>query len=261
MLPLTVGALGIVYGDIGTSPLYSIRETFAEVHEVPVTRSSILGVLSLIFWSLVIVITVKYVWVVMRADNHGEGGILALTALVAPADAARRNRNLLVLAGLFGAALLYGDGAITPAISVLSAVEGFEVAAPALSRFVVPAAIAILIGLFSIQRRGSEIVGRFFGPVMVVWFVVLALLGVVHIVDHPSVLAAVNPFYAVQFFAEFTSESVHLPRRSGPGGDRGRGALCRFGAFRGCADQEGVVCRSAAGSVAELLRPGCHVAD
>jgi KUP system potassium uptake protein len=207
MLPLTVGALGIVYGDIGTSPLYSIRETFAEVHEVPVTHSSILGVLSLIFWSLVIVITVKYVGVVMRADNHGEGGILALTALVAPADAERRNRNRLVLAGLFGAALLYGDGAITPAISVLSAVEGFEVAAPALSRFVVPAAVAILIGLFSIQRRGSEIVGRFFGPVMVVWFAVLALLGTVHIVDHPSVLAAVNPLYAVQFFTEFTTRA------------------------------------------------------
>ncbi len=126
MLPMTIGALGIVYGDIGTSPLYSIRETFAEVHRVPVTRSSILGVLSLIFWSLIVVITVKYVSVVLRADNHGEGGILALTALVAPTEESRRRRNWLVLAGLFGAALLYGDGAITPAISVLSAVEGVE---------------------------------------------------------------------------------------------------------------------------------------
>jgi KUP system potassium uptake protein len=206
MLPLTVGALGIVYGDIGTSPLYSIRETFAEVHRIPVTRSSILGVLSLIFWSLIVVITVKYVTVVLRADNHGEGGILALTALVAPTDKPRR-RNVLVLAGVFGAALLYGDGAITPAISVLSAVEGVEIAAPGLSRFVVPAAIAILVGLFSIQRRGSEVVGRFFGPVMVLWFVVLALLGITQIVEHPTVLAAINPLYGVRFFTEFTSRA------------------------------------------------------
>jgi KUP system potassium uptake protein len=207
MLPMTIGALGIVYGDIGTSPLYSIRETFAEVHRVPVTRSSILGVLSLIFWSLIVVITVKYISVVLRADNHGEGGILALTALVAPTEEARRRRNGLVLAGLFGAALLYGDGAITPAISVLSAVEGLGVAAPGLSRFVVPTAIAILVGLFSIQRRGSEAVGRFFGPVMLVWFAVLAVLGTIHIVIHPSVLAAVNPIYAVRFFLEFTSRA------------------------------------------------------
>ena len=207
MLPLTVGALGIVYGDIGTSPLYSIRETFAEVHRIPVTRSSILGVLSLIFWSLILIITIKYVTVVLRADNHGEGGILALTALAAPTEEDRRRRNLLVLAGLFGAALLYGDGAITPAISVLSAVEGVEIATPGLSRFVVPASIAILVGLFSIQRRGSELVGRFFGPVMVVWFAVLVVLGVAHIVDEPSVLAAVNPIYAVRFFTEFTSRA------------------------------------------------------
>ena len=207
MLPLTVGALGIVYGDIGTSPLYSIRETFAEIHRVPVTRSSILGVLSLIFWSLILIITIKYVTVVLRADNHGEGGILALTALAAPTEEARRRRNVLVLAGLFGAALLYGDGAITPAISVLSAVEGVEIATPGLSRFVVPASIAILVGLFSIQRRGTELVGRFFGPVMVVWFAVLILLGVSKIVDHPSVLAAVNPIYAVQYFTEFTSRA------------------------------------------------------
>jgi KUP system potassium uptake protein len=162
-------------------------------------------VLSLIFWSLIVIITVKYVSVVLRADNHGEGGILALTALVAPTEEKRRKRNGLVLAGLFGAALLYGDGAITPAISVLSAVEGVEVATPGLSRFVVPASIAILIGLFSIQRRGSEVVGRFFGPVMVAWFAVLALLGIFHIVDHPSVLAAVNPLYAIRFFMEFTT--------------------------------------------------------
>ena len=207
MLPLTVGALGIVYGDIGTSPLYSIRETFAEVHRIPVTRTSVLGVLSLIFWSLIVIITIKYVTVVLRADNHGEGGVLALTALAAPTEEERRRRKGLVLAGLFGAALLYGDGAITPAISVLSAVEGIEVATPGLSRFVVPTSIAILVALFSIQKRGSESVGRFFGPIMVVWFVVLSLLGIAEIVDHPSVISAVNPVHAVRFFTEYTSRA------------------------------------------------------
>ena len=207
MLPLTVGALGIVYGDIGTSPLYSIRETFAEVHRIPVTQTSVLGVLSLIFWSLVVIITIKYVTLVLRADNHGEGGILALTALAAPTEEERQRRKGLVLAGLFGAALLYGDGAITPAISVLSAVEGVEVATPGLSRYVVPASIAILVALFSIEKRGSESVGRFFGPVMVLWFAVLSLLGIAQIVDHPSVLAAVNPVYAVRFFSEFTTRA------------------------------------------------------
>ena len=162
-----------------------------------------LGVLSLIFWALLIIITAKYVFIVMRADNEGEGGILALTALVAPSDEARRRRRQLVLAGIIGAALLYGDAAITPSISVLSAVEGLEVAAPALSQFVIPIAAAILIGLFSIQSRGTALVGRIFGPLMVVWFAVLAVLGTIQLVQNPDVLAALNPIYAVEFFSTY----------------------------------------------------------
>lgn len=206
-VPLTIAALGIVYGDIGTSPLYALRETFAEEHRIPVTPNAVLGVLSLIFWALVIVITIKYVTVVLRADNHGEGGILALTALVAPTDEAQQRRFILVALGLFGTALLYGDGAITPAISVLSAVEGLEVAAPNLAAFVLPISVGILTGLFSLQRRGSAAVGRVFGPVMVTWFAVIALLGVVQISRNPGVLAAVNPFYAISFFEDHSDRA------------------------------------------------------
>ncbi|MDQ3501193.1 MAG: KUP/HAK/KT family potassium transporter, partial [Actinomycetota bacterium] len=200
---LTLAALGIVYGDIGTSPLYSIRETFAEHHNIPVEPASVLGVLSLIFWALLIIITGKYVFVVMRAHNEGEGGILALTALVAPSDEARRRRRQLVFAGIVGAALLYGDAAITPSISVLAAVEGLQVAAPGLARFVIPIAAAILIGLFSIQRRGTAVVGRVFGPLMAVWFAVMAVLGAVHLFGNPAVLASLNPLYGIEFFGAY----------------------------------------------------------
>jgi KUP system potassium uptake protein len=153
LVPLTIAALGVVYGDIGTSPLYALRETFTEEHHIPVDRGAVLGVLSLICWSLIIVISIKYVSIVLRADNHGEGGILALTALIAPNDEQRQKRNLLVGLGLFGTALLYGDGAITPAISVLSAVEGLKLAAPGLSPFVIPISIAILVGLSRCKER------------------------------------------------------------------------------------------------------------
>jgi KUP system potassium uptake protein len=200
---LTVAALGVVYGDIGTSPLYALRETFSEHHDIPVERTSVLGVLSLIFWSLIVVITIKYVLVVMRADNEGEGGILALTALVAPSDEARRRRRQLVLAGIVGAAMLYGDGAITPAISVLSAVEGLRIATPAFSPYVIPISIAILVGLFAIQRRGTEVVGTIFGPLMIAWFGVLAVLGVTQTIGNLEVLAALNPLYAVTFFTTY----------------------------------------------------------
>lgn len=207
MVPLTLATLGIVYGDIGTSPLYALRETFAEEHRIPVTPDAVLGVLSLIFWALVIVITIKYVSVVLRADNHGEGGILALTALVAPTDESQQKRFILVGLGLFGTALLYGDGAITPAISVLSAVEGLEVATPRLSGFVLPVSIGILIGLFSVQRRGTAAVGRVFGPVMLVWFGVLALLGTAQITRNPQILTAVIPTHAISFFADHTGRA------------------------------------------------------
>ncbi|MGH8902489.1 MAG: potassium transporter Kup [Egibacteraceae bacterium] len=203
LAPLTLGALGIVYGDIGTSPLYALRETFrGPGHMLAVSEGNVLGVLSLAFWSLIAIISVKYLVFVMRADNDGEGGVLALTSLLAtPRDGRRGAQWLLVTVGLFGTALLYGDGMITPAISVLAAVEGTSVASPALQEWVVPLAVAVLIGLFAIQSRGTAAIGRLFGPVMVVWFGVLATLGVAHLAAEPSVLRAVNPVYAVRFFA------------------------------------------------------------
>jgi KUP system potassium uptake protein len=195
---LSVGALGVVFGDIGTSPLYAFRESLVGSHDLPVDEANVIGVLSLMLWSLTLVIGLKYLVIVMRADNHGEGGILALSALVGRA----RARGTLMLLGLFGTALLYGDGMITPAISVLSAVEGVEIVAPSIHRFVVPAVVVILVALFAIQRHGTARVGRFFGPVMLVWFGVLATLGVSQIVNEPSVLRAVDPTRAVAFFAD-----------------------------------------------------------
>jgi KUP system potassium uptake protein len=197
---LTLAALGVVYGDIGTSPLYSLRECFSGVHGIPVTVENVLGVLSLIFWSLIITVTIKYLLFVMRADNGGEGGILALVALI-------RSRNgrlvhpTLVIIGLFGAALLYGDGMITPAISVLSAVEGLGVATTVFEPFVVPITVVILIGLFFAQQRGTEGIGKVFGPIMIVWFVTIALLGVPHILRNPIVFGAINPWHGVTFLS------------------------------------------------------------
>jgi KUP system potassium uptake protein len=198
LLPLTLTAIGVVYGDIGTSPLYAMRECFFSSHSVPPTQENILGVLSLLIYSLVIVISIKYIVVVMRADNHGEGGILALTALIPP----RKNTgvSLLILAGIFGAALLYGDGMITPAITVLGAVEGLEVTAPRIAPYVVPITVGILFGVFAIQRHGTHRVGGMFGPIMVAWFVVLATLGISWLVTQPIVLTAFNPRHAVVFF-------------------------------------------------------------
>lgn len=177
---LVLGALGIVYGDLGTSPLYALRESFEGAgHELAVTPENVLGILSLVVWSLVVVISVKYLLFVMRADNDGEGGILALTSLLRPGSGPRRRRRALVLLGLFGTALFYGDGMITPAISVLSAVEGTKVAAPQLAQYAVPIAIVILVALYAVQHRATSTVGRAFGPVIVVWFAVLGGLGLV----------------------------------------------------------------------------------
>jgi KUP system potassium uptake protein len=198
---LALLAMGIVYGDIGTSPLYAMRECFFGTHSVPVTHANILGVLSLIFWSLIIVVTVKYHVYVLRFDNRGEGGILALMGLVAmDKTRAARVRGVLMVLGLFGAALLYGDGMITPAISVLSAVEGLEVATPFFKPYVLPITIVILVGLFLFQRRGTAGVGMVFGPVIFVWFSVLALMGIRGILWEPSVLTALNPMHAARFF-------------------------------------------------------------
>jgi KUP system potassium uptake protein len=201
---LTVGALGVVFGDIGTNPLFAIREAFvAHGHELAVTEANVLGLLSLVFWALVLVICVKYLTFVMRADNHGEGGILALAALVTPKEPpVRGTRWVIVLVGLFGAALLYGDGVITPAISVLAAVEGTTIAAPDLDSVVVPAAVVILVLLFMVQHRGTAAIGRVFGPVMVVWFTTIAVLGAVQVAEHPRVFTAINPGHAASFFAD-----------------------------------------------------------
>ena len=196
---LALAALGVVYGDIGTSPLYALKECFNGVHAVPLTQDNVLGVLSLVFWSLNFVISFKYIAMVLRADNRGEGGILALLALVRPRGAASRKGQFLLMLGLFGAALLYGDGVITPAISVISAVEGLHVATPAFQHLVVPLTVLILSGLFLMQRHGTARVGGTFGPLMILWFVCIAGLGIAGIAHEPRVLAAVNPFYAVAY--------------------------------------------------------------
>ncbi len=201
---LSLGALGIVYGDIGTSPLYAFREAIHATGGRAADTAGVLGILSMVFWTLLLVVTLKYLAVVLRADNHGEGGILALTALLLPEHGRpgiqrRGSRRWLILLGLFGTALLYGDGIITPAISVLAAVEGLELVAPGLGSWVVPIAIAILIGLFAVQHLGTAKVGALFGPVMITWFATLAVLGGWHLARDPAVLAAINPTYALRF--------------------------------------------------------------
>ncbi len=201
-LGLMIGAVGVVYGDIGTSPLYALKECFSpeNPHHVAVTPANVLGVLSLVFWSLIMVIVVKYLTFIMRADNEGAGGILALLALVP--RRLRQGRSLVVLLALFGTALLYGDGVITPAVSVLSAVEGLEVATEALRPAVVPLTIAVLVALFAVQRRGTAGIGKVFGPVTLVWFASIATLGAVRLMTRPDVLLAVDPRHAVSFFVE-----------------------------------------------------------
>jgi KUP system potassium uptake protein len=203
LVGLMVGALGVVYGDIGTSPLYAFRECFNPEHGIKATPDHILGVLSLIVWSLIFIVSVKYLVFVLRADNKGEGGILSLLALAfGDTPAQSRTRAVILVCGIFGAALLYGDGVITPSISVLSAVEGLEVATTKLNNYIVPLTIVVLVGLFAGQKFGSGRVGKVFGPVMVLWFVVLALLGLRGIAMAPEVLAAVNPWQAIHFIFE-----------------------------------------------------------
>jgi KUP system potassium uptake protein len=203
LLPLALGALGVVYGDIGTSPLYAIRECFHGPHAIGLTPGNVHGVLSMVFWSLLIVISVKYLSFVMRADNRGEGGILALLALVRSDARDGRFRHLAILGmGIFGAALLYGDGMITPAISVLSALEGLSIATPLFEPYILPATVVILVGLFLVQSHGTARVGAVFGPVMLVWFATLALLGAWSVARVPQVLSSVSPHYALEFFRE-----------------------------------------------------------
>ncbi|EHR69187.1 K+ transporter [Burkholderiales bacterium JOSHI_001] len=197
---LTLGALGVVYGDIGTSPLYALKEVFHGGH-VATTPDNILGVLSLIFWTMTIIVSLKYVLLILRADNNGEGGLIAMLALATTAVKDRpKLRRVLMVVGLFGTAIFYGDGVITPAISVLSAVEGLEVAAPQLHSVIIPITLVVLTGLFAVQRFGTGGIGKFFGPITLVWFVALVALGLPHIATNPGVLVALNPAYAIGFF-------------------------------------------------------------
>ncbi len=199
---LTLGAIGIVYGDIGTSPLYALKEVFAHGH-LPVTPNNIMGILSMMFWTLTIVVSLKYVTLILRADNNGEGGLIAMLALASTAVKDRPAlRGQLLAVGIFGTAIFFGDGVITPAISVLSAVEGMEVAAPGLERYVIPVTLVVLTLLFMVQKHGTGGIGKFFGPITAVWFIVLAWLGLSHIIENPAVMAALSPHYALVFIYE-----------------------------------------------------------
>src|SRR5882724_7950441 len=205
---LTLLALGVVFGDIGTSPLYAVKETFSPEHGIPLTAGNILGGLSTIFWSLMVVVSLKYVVLIMRADNRGEGGIMALIALAMTAVKEHPQWRLpLVLIGIFGASLFYGDAVLTPAISVLSAVEGLEVGTTAFKPYVVPIAVIVLVWLFAIQRSGTAVVGRLFGPVTLAWFVAIGAAGVHGIVQHPGILTAINPLHALYFLTSHGAAS------------------------------------------------------
>jgi KUP system potassium uptake protein len=203
LFTLSLAALGVVYGDIGTSPLYALKECFSGHYGIHLTQQNVFGVLSLIFWSLIIVISIKYLVFVLRADNHGEGGILSLTALATPIKTAGRGeKRILIFLGIFGAALLYGDGIITPAISILGALEGLIIATPLFNPYVVPLTVIIVILLFLFQSYGTAGVGKVFGPVMALWFITLAILGLAQIIKNPAVFLAINPLYGINFFIE-----------------------------------------------------------
>ena len=196
---LALGSLGVVFGDIGTSPLYAFGEIFLGAHDIPATTERVLGALSLVFWTLTVIVSLKYVLIVMRADNEGEGGIMSLASLATAVVRRARSATIIMVFGVLGASLFYGDGVITPAISVLSAVEGLELVAPGLQAYVVPIALVLLVGLFSIQRFGTHRVGAVFGPIMLVWFAVIGVLGLLSVVQSPEVFASLSPTYAVQF--------------------------------------------------------------
>ncbi|TWG80441.1 KUP system potassium uptake protein [Cupriavidus gilardii J11] len=205
---LVLAAIGVVFGDIGTSPLYALKECFSAEHGIPFSPEAVTGVISLLFWAMILVVSIKYVVFVMRADNDGEGGVLALMALaLRTAPARSRRAKVLMMLGIFGACMFYGDAVITPAISVLSAVEGIEIATPALSHFVTPICLAILLVLFLLQSRGTSSVGKVFGPIMMLWFISLGALGLYHLIQSPAVLAAVNPLYGVRFLLEHSLQA------------------------------------------------------
>ena len=211
---LTLAALGVVYGDIGTSPLYTMKEVFNPAHKLAVDSANLIGAVSLIIWGLFFMVTLKYVVLILRADNRGEGGIMALTALAAKAAGRTPARRVaLLMIGVFGAALFYGDSIITPAISVLSAVEGLEVVTPALKPYVLPVSLGVLVALFAVQRFGTATVGKLFGPIIGLWFLLLAAAGTVQIIQQPGILAALNPLRGLLFAGQHGWDILHNPRR------------------------------------------------
>ena len=248
--PLALGALGVVFGDIGTSPLYTLKTVLFLSGDAP-SAPVILGLLSLIFWTLVIVTSLKYAMFAMRIGNRGEGGIMALMSLLV---SRRKSRPLVLFAGLFGAALIYGDGAITPAISVLSALEGLNIVLPASQPYILPAAVVILLSLFAIQPLGTARIGRVFGPIMALWFLSIAALGVWGIIQHPAVLLALNPLYGIHFLFSNGLTSFGAGRRVSVR-HRRRSAVRRHGALRQTADLAGPVRHCVSQPVAQLRRP------
>lgn len=253
---LALTALGVVFGDIGTSPLYAFQVALIGVGHAP-TATDVLGIVSLILWALTVMVSLKYVVFVLRADNDGEGGILALLSLVASEQVANGAKlPALVLLGVVGASLLYGDGVITPAISVLSAMEGLKLIAPEFEHFILPATVAVLIGLFVIQKYGTGSIGKLFGPIMVVWFVVLGGLGLANIWMAPAILRAVNPLEAVHFLMHDPKISFVVIGAVFLALTGGRGAVCRYGPCRRFGDPPGLVRPRASGAAAELFRAG-----
>jgi len=205
---LTLAAIGVVFGDIGTSPLYALKECFSPEHGIPFSSDAVFGVISMVFWAFLIVVSLKYVLFVMRANNHGEGGILALMALALRTAPANSKRALMIMMlGVFGACMFYGDAVITPAISVLSAVEGLEIVSPQFTKYVIPITLTILVALFLIQKKGTALVGFLFGPIMVAWFLVLGLMGAYNIIDNPNILLAANPIFAINFLLEHSLQA------------------------------------------------------
>ncbi len=251
---LVLGSVGVVYGDIGTSPLYALREALGAAGRDGLTESEVKGIVSLLIWTLVLIVTFKYVVLILRADNRGEGGTLSLLALAQ--RALGRRTPLLFALGIAGAALFYGDAAITPAISVLSAVEGLELVEPALAHYVIPATVAILFALFWVQSGGTARVSVLFGPVTLVWFLVMAGLGIRHAGDRPDIFAAFDPALALRFLADPRAGLAAGDGVGVPGGDRRRGALRRHGPFRPRPDPDGLARPGVPGAGAQLPRPG-----
>ena len=250
---LALGSVGVVYGDIGTSPLYALREALHQASRDGILgESEVIGIVSLLLWTLILIVTLKYVVLMLRADNRGEGGTLSLLALAQ--RAVGRRTPLLLGFGIAGAALFYGDAAITPAISVLSAVEGLKLVTPVLEPYVLPITLAILFALFWVQSRGTERVSAYFGPITLVWFIILAALGLLHAFDRPVIFRAIDPSMAVQVLRRAWLRVVWRDGIGVPGGHWGRGSLCRHGPFWPWADPPGLVRRGLSRTRAELLR-------